>query len=507
MGRALGRLPLVVLILGLAGLLMLVPALQAAMVRQFPLARAFFYSACLVGVGTVILGLATALMRPRDTGRNHLAAVAGVYLLLPAVLALPLLPQEGGALGLGAAWFEMLSAFTTTGATLYAPADLPGPVHLWRGLVGWAGGYFTVVAALAVMAPLTLGGMELITGRTPGRGARGAGQVARVASLRARVLRYGWGLFPAYAGLTGLLWLGLMIAGEEPLTGAIHAMSTLSTSGITPVAGGVAGARSGVAGEVLVFAFLALALSRRPLLRALGPDVNRPRGLDAEGVTAAVILGATAAVLALRLLWGAGLQGRLGEFGAMAEAIWGALFAAMSFLTTTGFQAQGWRVGADWSGLVPAGAVLWGLAIVGGGIATTAGGVKLLRVAALFRHTTRELDRVIYPSLVPAMPQGERRLREEATRAAWVFFTLFALSIAVVTAALTLVGTSFEAALVQTLAALTATGPLVDQVPGLGGDWADSGGAARVVLGGAMILGRMEVLAVLALVLPESWRL
>ena len=89
---------------------------------------------------------------------------------------------------------------------------------------------------------------------------------------------------------------------------------------------------------------------------------------------------------------------------------------------------------------------------------------------------------------------------------AWIFFMLFALSIALIVAALALVGIAFEPALILTLSALTTTGPLAgiastDPIP-----LADLAVAAKAILGIAMIVGRLELLAILVLIAPDSWR-
>ena len=96
-------------------------------------------------------------------------------MLLPLVLAAPLVALVP-AIGLGGAYFEMLSCLTTTGATLFdRPQLLSEPLHLWRALVGWAGGLIVLVAAFAILAPLNLGGFEIgQAGRRPARAARAA---------------------------------------------------------------------------------------------------------------------------------------------------------------------------------------------------------------------------------------------------------------------------------------------------------------------------------------------
>lgn len=503
--QRLRELPLLVVLMALCGAAMLLPAAHAEMLHDHRVARTFVYAAVMVWVLAAMLAFALAGQRPPLRARGQILTVAAPYLVLPPILALPLLSGEGGGLPFRDAWFEMLSAFTTTGASLYGPPDLTRSVHLWRALVGWLGGFYILVVALAVLAPLNLGGMEVVSGRTPGRGASGASQITEIAGMAERMARFAAGIFPIYGGLTLLLWIGLLMAGEVNLVALIHAMSTLSTSGISAV-GGLKAGTSGLAGELLIFAFLALALTRLPLVWALGLGRTGRVTQDPELRTALVILLVLPLFLLARLWWGAAASGQGGDFAAALNAWWGRMFMSLSFLTTTGFESASWAPGSAWAHQHPAGTAFWGLAILGGGIATTAGGVKLLRVAALFRHSTDELNRLVHPNSVAGAFGGSRLIAREGIFLAWVFFMLFAMLIAVFVALLTLLGESFESALVLTLAALTNTGPLVTTMPDLVLPWASLGSAERVVLGAAMVVGRLDTLAVVVLLLPDTWR-
>ena len=186
---------------------------------------------------------------------------------LPLMFAVPF-NESVPDTGLLNAWWEMVSSLTTTGATLYAPERLAPTLHLWRAQVGWMGGFFILVMAISVLAPLRIGGFEVFFA---GRGAQAAGSSGaammmtspeRLSHPGERILRYTRILGPVYLGLTGLLWVLLLIAGDGPLVALCHAMSTLSTSGISPIAG-PAMAQSGFAGEGLIFLFLCFALTRR----------------------------------------------------------------------------------------------------------------------------------------------------------------------------------------------------------------------------------------------------
>ena len=506
MWRHIADLPFLVILMGISAVSMFVPAFHALILNDHAVGRAFLYSGAIILIIVAMIAIATAQYRPRDAARSHLWAMVAAYLVLPVILAVPLTQPGAGAADFGAAWFEMLSSFTTTGATLFMPDELPQSVHLWRALVGWLGGFFVILMAVAVLAPLNLGGTEVISGRAPGHGASGAAQISKVADPSERIIRYTLVLFPAYGGLTLLLWVGLIMAGDTSFVALCHAMSTLSTSGISPV-GGLQNANSGFVGEAFVFIVLITAISRQFLTRGIGRQRDDRILNDVEVRLAMVLLAFVPTVLFLRHWLGADVAAA-GPSGLteLLTTFWGGLFMTMSFLTTTGFESSHWHSAQVWSGMGAPGMVLIGLAIVGGGVATTAGGVRLLRVYALIRHGERELDRVIHPNSVGGSGQAARHLRRQGAYVAWVFFMLFAATIAVFTAALTLTSLEFEPALVLALAALTTTGPLAGLASDTVFDFANLNGASLSVVGVAMVVGRVETLAILALLAPDSWR-
>ncbi|MFV0408176.1 MAG: potassium transporter TrkG [Paracoccus sp. (in: a-proteobacteria)] len=542
--RVLGRLPLIVLLTGMAGLLMLVPAVYALVIGENAIASNFAFSAALVLVLTTLTGIATWGRKATSgtSGLTVLATMLAVFGLLPAVLGLPLamsLPDTGHF----NAWWEMVSCLTTTGATLYAADMLAPPLHLWRALVGWMGGLFILVTAIAVLAPLKVGGFEILA--TPyGRDERferlpesaghhrqprlvPAGAWAERPTPSARTLRTLRDVGPFYAGLTLLLWVLLLLAGDPGLVAICRAMGTLSTSGISPVAG-AAGLHSGILGEFFVFCFLFLALSRR-----FWPGGNALRASDSLYRDPELRLGLGVVFLVMAALFARHFIANIDQVKAAgvlngglliglkhaAIATWGGLFNALSFLTTTGWNSVDWQGVRSWSGLQSPGLLLAGLAIMGGGVATTAGGVKLLRVHALGMQSQRELERIIHPASIGGGGRIGRRLRGEGAYLAFIFFMLFALSIAATVIVISIHQIEFDTAVMLSVSALTNTGPLAGTIPltpsfeasaGIASNpWEGWSGLAefpKFVLAGAMIVGRLETLAILALFSPEFWR-
>lgn len=499
----LARLPLLVTLLAVTGALAQLPAVHAVTMGEAELARAFFYSGLVLIVLAVMLAIVTAGFSHRDVGRSHLASLVGVFFILPFAMMLPLTEAVPNT-SLMNAWFEMTSALTTTGATVFAPSRLSDTVHLWRAIVGWFGGYLILLGAYAILGPLNLGGVEVATGRVPGRGNASLVPVAGEMGPALRLTRLALRILPLYVGLTAVLWLGLLLAGESATTALIYAMGALSTSGIAGQ-GGLGTGNAGLLAEALVLPFFLFALSHRAL-KGLGLGRTAGLGHDPELQLAAAILAGVTAIIVLRHAFADSGSESPNTIAALLAATWGALFTATSFLTTTGYVSTLWPQATDWAGIGTPGLILLGLALFGGGVATTAGGVKLLRVAALLRQGERELERIIHPNSIAGGGGEARKLRSDGAQLAWVFFMLFAMSIALVMAVLLLLGQPFEPALVLTLAALTTTGPLAEIAATAPIPYADLPTLVKITLGLAMIVGRLETLALFALVLPWARR-
>jgi trk system potassium uptake protein TrkH len=492
--------PAFVIVFLIASGLMLVPALHAAGLRNWPVARGFLDHGLFFGLIGIILGLATMNRQPRVPARYHLLTLLLIYILLPLVLAAPLVALVPG-IGLGGGYFEMLSCLTTTGATLFdRPQLIADPLHLWRSLVGWLGGLMILVTAFAILAPLNLGGFEI---SQVSANRREGGRTGSIEEANRRILRALRQVTPIYAGLTGALAMALFFAGDRPFIAVTHAMATLSTSSISPV-GGLEGAQSGRLGEVAIALFLLPAVSHRGFSvaarRLIGPRLSDPQ-IQLMLIT---VLGVTG-ILFLRSFVGAVEIDRQDNLTAALQAIWGNIFTVLSFLTTTGFVSHDWRATQLWSDLPEPGTILLGVAVMGGGIATTAGGIKLLRLYALYRHGLREMDKLVHPSSVGRRGQGDALISRGGSRIAFIFLMLTLIALALVMLALAATGLSFVHSVTLSVGALTTTGPVISTLrDGLG--YADLSGLAQAVFCVGMIVGRLEALVLIALFNPAYWR-
>ncbi|MEM8623840.1 MAG: potassium transporter TrkG [Pseudomonadota bacterium] len=505
--RGAGRGSLFALAAGVLAVSMLVPLIFAMIEGDERIARAFLYAALFTGFSAAIMGVALASGRARRGPESEIVTLLALWLILPCFAAIPLVLLTP-SLGWVGAWFEMVASLTTTGSTGYLePTRVPEAIHLWRAVVSWLGGLLTLTAAYVILAPRRMGGFEV---RTPTASAAGVdtGDV-RLAELGAetppvdeRIHRAMRTILPVYIAMTVALVMLLGAAQQLSLSTIVHALGIVSTSGVSTGAPQTPHFEN-IPAEIIAAVFLVLAATARLYGKAatIGRDV--PVRRDPELRLMALIVIVATLTLFLRH-WTAALELEDGESAIDAlSALWGIFFTTLSFLTTTGYEAAAWDSASAWAGLKNPTLLLLGLAAIGGGAATTAGGIKLIRAAALIRHGLREIDRLAQPNVVggsgTGVGAGLRGLVGEGAFLGWAFIMLYAGAVLTVTLGLATSGLSFEPAFIAAVSAVSNTGPVFGAVAGGHESYALLDGAQRAWIAVGMVVGRMETLAVIAL--------
>ena len=497
------QFPVIVILLLATAVAMMVPSLHAARLEDWLVARTFLYHSLFFIIIGMMLGLGTMGHKHRLSSRYQLFSLVGAYFLLPLAMALPvnhLVPSISYA----QSYFEMLSSLTTTGATILPDPDrVAEPIHLWRAVVGWAGGFMTLFAALAILEPMKLGGFEIeatVAGHKQAVLHRGTISHSVLENRFENLLR---SLIPIYVLVTACAAILLMVLGDRAFVAVCHAMSVVATSGITPLSD-LSETGSGYAGEGLLLLFLLLALSRKGFADLQRQTILKANLNDPELKLALACILVIPSLLVLRHFLGAVEVDDQQNLGGALTAFWGSLFTTTSYLSTFGLESRDWAAAQGWSGLSTPGVILLGLCIMGGGVATTAGGIKLLRVYALYKHGVREMRRLIHPSSVGGAGMTARRIRREGAYIAWIFLMLFTLSIALTMTLLSLLGNGFEDALAFSVATLTNTGPAAS-VLGSANTYGMLSTTELAVLSVAMVVGRLEILVFVALLNPFLW--
>ena len=488
-------LPLLFHIFGLACSLMFVIAAFALFTNLFREARIFFYIG-LTGIlvlSLVILG--TTNRDLKETGVSQLFSLILSFLFLPLFLAFPtwiIFPN----INWFDAYLDMVSAFTTTGFPVLEKENLSQPVHLWRALVAWFGGGLIWIAAFVILLPVNFGGLEIFSNE---KNSKNSNRKLTLDERSSTLIKVSKKLIPIYLGLTIALWGCLTSFGTDGYTSLIRALSVVSTSGISgPEKFELDGA--GFKGELIIVFFLLLAISNNIIkifykqfsLKGIFSDKEIRLGLF-------ITLSATILFTLKQMSVGDLYIGLGGSFGNLFRIIWGNFFTVFSFITTNGYVSAFWDSSIVSVDLSYAVIILMGLSLFGGGVATTAGGIKLLRISILFSAFSNETGKLLHPSSVAVKNNYFKDIKMSVFMA-WIFFMLFMVSIAILTIILTVFESRFEDAIVLAVACLTTTGPIIEIVELENFLIIDLPIFSKIALIIGMVLGRLEILVALSLI-------
>jgi trk system potassium uptake protein TrkH len=306
-------------------------------------------------------------------------------------------------------------------------------------------------------------------------------------------------IIPVYLGLTITLWGCLTSLGTDGYTSFIRALSVISTSGISgPEKFELDGA--GFFGELAIVIFLIIALSNSILKSFFKQARVKNIFYDKEIRLGLSIVVAVTLLFSFKQLTPSIFQTEITEsFGSIIELIWGNFFTFISFLTTNGYVSGFWRFSSSSTDLSYTIIILMGLCLFGGGVATTAGGIKLLRISILFKAFSNETGKLLHPSSISSKSSLTKNL-EISVFMAWIFFMLFMISIAALTTFLAVFETSFEDALLLAVACLTTTGPIIEMIEPDQFLISELSIFSKMALIIGMVLGRLEILVALSLI-------
>lgn len=453
------------------------------------------------GLAVAVTGLAlkrlTGERPPLDIREGFLVVVA-VWLLVPAFGALPFVlgrvPQLDHPVD---AYFEAMSGFTATGATVLTDVDALGPDMLfWRQLTHWLGGLGIIVLALAVLPRLRIGGRELLRSELPGP--------VEMESLGATVRGTARRLWKVYLAVTvtGVLFLACLgWAGLDPRMGLFNAFSyatsAVSLGGFAPEADSARGLAP-VTQWVLCGLMVVAGVNLLRLYRLVALRRIRAVSRDEELRLYLVLLAVSTSVLGAELF----TEGTLDGLGGVRHAA----FQAVSVMTTTGFATLDW---ASWGTL--AALTLLALMFVGACAGSASGSIKVVRHLLLFRFARHELEQAVHPDAVLPVRVSGRVVDNPVLRSALVFALLYLLALALGTFGLALdagadtTGTGAFTALGAAAACLGNVGPAFGEV-GPFGSYAPLGLLSKVILTALMLLGRIEIVPLAVLLRRGYWR-
>jgi len=454
--------------------------------------------------------------------REAFVLVSFVWIIMVSFGAMPYMASEKMGLmsyevGLAGALFESMSGLTTTGATiLEVPQgstivnskqhsegyfDAPKSLLLWRSQTQWLGGMGIIVLATIILSRLFGGGIQVLQAEMPGTGlTRLKPQVAQTARL----------LWSLYFALTVTEIILLRFVGDMPLYDSIcNSFSTVSTGGFSPKIESI-GSYNSVASESIVTFFMLLSGINFVILyyvftnifdtsKIFSDRIRTTFGVlkDNEELRVYIFLVITSFTLVFVNL----------ILEAKNNSNWGtnlghSAFQTVSLLTGTGFTTTNYM---DWPRMSIF--VLLLVMFMGGCAGSTTGGLKMIRILLLFKALKRELVLVIHPRAIIKLRIGEKVLDEDLFRNVGVFFFIFIILFLVGS----LVTLYLEPELTLVDGISISLSCLANIGPGLGAigpatTYYGFGDPALFVFSILMMLGRLEIITVLLLFFPDTYR-
>ncbi|KRO67383.1 MAG: potassium transporter [Cryomorphaceae bacterium BACL21 MAG-121220-bin10] len=394
------------------------------------------------------------------------------------------------------AFFETMSGFTTTGATILNDVEaLPKGILFWRSITHWIGGMGIIVLAIAILPLLGIGGMQLFAAEAPGPGGD---------KLHPRITDTAKRLWLIYVGYTLAETLLLWAAGMSFFDAINHSLSTLSTGGFSTKNASVSfwNDQPLIQYIIMVFMFLAgtnFVLSYFAFKGRFSKIIN-----DEEFKLYGFFIVALTLVTALFIYTQADLAASSIAhpmvYGPLESALRHGLFQVLALITTTGF------VTADFTAWTPLLTIIFfGLMFLGGSAGSTSGGIKIVRHLIMIKNGVLEFKRTLHPNAILPVRYNNRSVHQSIVFNVLGFFILYMLSFIVGVLVFSLLGLDFQTALGGAASTLGNVGPALGDL-GPVHTYHDLSLPAKWWASFLMLIGRLELFTVLILFTPFFWR-
>ena len=476
------------LVLRLLGAILLIEALAMAPSLAISLlygdgdALALLSSMALLAV----LGFpAWRFARPREQNlraREGFLVVALSWVLLSAFGALPfvisgLIPNYIDA------FFEAVSGFTTTGATLMGNFDgLPRGVMFWRSFTHWIGGMGVLVLTLALLPQMTGRSSHLVRAESPGP------SLSKIVPKMGDTAKI---LYLIYGALTMIELAALIIAGMSPYDAAIHAMGTAGTGGFSNYGSSVGAFDSAVIDAIITFFMVLFGINFALFYRVLVGGWRDALRSEELRWYLALFAGSTLFVSLMILP----------QYGTFLNALRYGSFQVATIMSTTGYATADFNL---WPQAVKALIVV--LMFIGSCAGSTAGGIKVVRVGILCKLGCREVRRTFQPRKVQVVRFEGKGVEENRLTQVSAFFFVYVLLVLAGMFLVSLEGLyDLETNFTAVLTCISNVGPGLGHV-GPVENFSGYGPFAKVVLSLLMLAGRLELFPILVLFHPSAWR-
>jgi len=381
------------------------------------------------------------------------------------------------------AFFESVSGFTTTGATILTDIEImPEGILFWRSLSHWIGGMGIIVLTVALFPLLGIGGIELFVAESSSSASD---------KLHPRIRETAKRLWLIYIGLTGILTILLYLEGMTFFDAINHSFATLSSGGFSTKNASLAFYNDPlIQYTIIVFMFIA---GVNFTVIYLGLKRNFKKVWESDEFRAYLLVTIIISVLiSIKVAYITEMP--------MEKAFRDSLFQVVSIITTTGFITADYTI---WSpGLTM---IFFILMFLGGSAGSTSGGIKIIRHLVFFKNSILEFKRLIHPNAIVPLKLNGKTVSGRILIHIIIFLLLYMILFVIGSIIMSIMGYDF-----MTSVGLVATS-LGNVGPGLGGvgpvdNFGWLGDGAKLLSAFLMLLGRLELFTILVLFTPYFWK-
>ena len=378
--------------------------------------------------------------------------------------------------------FESTSGITTTGATVINNLEATSHgILIWRALLQWLGGVGIIVMALAVLPMLSIGGMQLFkteSYETPDK------VVPKAASFAA-------GISIVYITLTVVWALMLWFAGMPLFDSIAHAMTTLATGGYSTRSDSLAAFNSSSIEIIVIFGMIVGSL---PFVHYLAITKKGLKNLFKDDQVKLFLTLIVFVVLIVSIYL------NLNDIPFL-EALRLASFNVISIITGTGFGTSDFN---NWGGFPTT--ILLILMFIGGCAGSTTCGLRMARIQVLVANAKAQISKLIRPHAVVVSYYNQKPIPENVAESVMGFFFLYIISFAVIACLLGGLGLDLITAISGAASAIGNVGPGLGDIIGPSGTYQSIPELGKLFLCAGMILGRLEIFAILVMFSPLFWK-
>ncbi len=380
-------------------------------------------------------------------------------------------------------FFEAMSGITTTGSTVISGLDsAPAGILLWRAMLQWLGGIGIIIMAMSVLPFLKVGGMQIFKTELS-ESEKALPRTTQLASSIALI----------YVILTIICALCYMATGMEIFDGITHAMTTISTGGFSTFDDSMARFGNNYGPSIVAIIFMVIgAIPFVLYLKAIRGNL-RPLFKDTQVKWFISILLVAIITTILYLTIHVEMP--------VAKATILSTFNVISLMTGTGFSNGDFN---QWGGFAMS--IFFFLMVVGGCAGSTSCGIKIFRFQVLVTITKIQINKLLHPNGVFIPHYNGRPMPKDVPSSVMGFFFVYAISFSLLAIILSFIGLDFMTAMSGAATSISNVGPGLGEIIGPAGNFQSLPDSAKWILSAGMLLGRLEIFAILVMLSPHFWK-